>query len=89
MGLSYCPHCGDFGYPKKKRPGSGWMTLFLLLIGIVPGIFYALWRVTNRYPVCRRCGARDPVPADSPRALAATGGVPVEPKSWLERFFST
>lgn len=49
------PNCGFCGRPEKKRRGSIIVLLFLLLIGVLPGLIYAI--VYNGYDLtCPRCG---------------------------------
>jgi hypothetical protein len=74
--LRYCKRCGNVGehWIEKHITGGQWLTVvFLLLLGIIPGVIYliylgltggdkALW-------VCPKCGARlQSVPLSSPIA---------------------
>jgi hypothetical protein len=70
-----CRNCGETVAPKRVDPGSPILTLFLWLFFIVPGIFYSLWRSSNRRIECPACGAANPVSLTSPagRTLTAKG----------------
>lgn len=67
--LMICPNCGNFGHTEKVRPGSDLLELFLLLLLIVPGIFYLLWRNLNTRRECPVCHQAGMVPHDSPRGI--------------------
>jgi hypothetical protein len=49
------------------------MEVLLWLCLLLPGILYSLWRITSRYKGCPVCGARNPIPLETPagKALAA------------------
>ena len=65
----YCPACGTLTTnPKKVAPGSTGIELLLWLFFIVPGLFYSLWRISNKRRICRVCGSDPMIPATSPRA---------------------
>lgn len=63
-----CNQCGHAGIPRIVTPGSGWITLLLLLIACIPGIIYEIWRSTARRRVCAACGGQSVIPATSPAA---------------------
>lgn len=78
-GDAVCKHCGHHGPARKHTKGSSLITLVLLLFLIVPGIIYALWRMTSKELVCRRCGSPQIVSDRSPegqRMLAAQNAPP-------------
>lgn len=73
--LKYCTKCGHVGKPdieEESRFSDGW-GLFLLLLGIIPGIVYWLsTRSPDRFWACRNCRGREClVPTDSPVAVSA------------------
>jgi len=61
-----CTKCGSTGWPRRKNPGSFAVTILLLLFFIIPGLIYEAWRIFSTYKVCKLCGSRDIIPADSP-----------------------
>src|SRR5690348_8787871 len=63
--LVCCTQCGYMGPPKRVTPGSIWIEVVLLFFMIVPALIYGVWRVSNRYDACARCGQRTIIPADS------------------------
>jgi predicted RNA-binding Zn-ribbon protein involved in translation (DUF1610 family) len=63
-----CRNCGFVGMPLRKTPGTFAIELILWLFFIVPGLCYTIWRTSNRYTACPKCGARDMIPIDSPIA---------------------
>ena len=69
----YCTHCGHIGKPKRITKGTMGTELLLLLLGILPGILYGVWRLTSRYEGCPRCLAPHMIPEDSPRAQQRLG----------------
>ena len=74
----YCITCGTVAIPKQTPKGSLWITLLLLLIGILPGLIYEVWRYSGRkkgdLQVCPSCGGREFVPLDTPVAKEALAG---------------
>lgn len=51
------PNCGFCGLPTKKRRGSIIVMFFLLLLGALPGLIYAI--VYDGYTlICPQCGMR-------------------------------
>jgi len=61
-----CLRCGVAALPAKKYPGSLLITLLLLLVWIIPGLIYEIWRWSAAKRVCRRCGADQLIPVSSP-----------------------
>jgi uncharacterized membrane protein len=68
----YCTSCGATGSPVVRMEGSNGMFLFLLLVFLLPGIIYAIWRSSTRRVVCSRCGNASMIPLDSPLARIST-----------------
>lgn len=68
---AYCLDCDSQTYPKLKARGSGWTMLILLALGILPGLLFILWRLTNWKRVCALCGSSNIVPVNSSRAQDA------------------
>jgi len=64
----YCKACGHTGSRNTVYPGSTLINLILCFLYIVPGIIYALWRLSAKYYVCPECNQKDLIPADSPLA---------------------
>jgi hypothetical protein len=62
-----CSHCGERGSPRNRYRGSFIVTMILLLLFIVPGLLYELWRLCNPIKVCPACGMPHMIPLDSPR----------------------
>ena len=61
-----CPNCGFVGKPKRYTKGSlGW-EIVLWVLGILPGLFYSVWRISTRYEGCPKCQYPYIVPEDSP-----------------------
>ena len=52
-----CLNCGTLERIKRKNKGSLTLEIFLYLFFIIPGIFYSIWRLSNRYYVCTTCGS--------------------------------
>jgi len=65
--------------PKTGMHGSGWVTFWLLCIGILPGLVYMAWRRSTRTPICQSCGQSTLIPIDSP------AGVEISRKTTSER----
>jgi HK97 gp10 family phage protein len=63
-----CSHCKTVAVPLRCMPGSVGITLVLLLLGIVPGVIYMIWRSSAAYAVCPTCHARNPIPLTAPRS---------------------
>ena len=61
-----CAECGMVDLPKVKARSSGWLTLVLLLLCVLPGLVHWLWRVTHGQRECAHCGSPRIVPTDSP-----------------------
>lgn len=61
--LKYCPNCGSI--TDGKIPGSLWITLFLLLLWVLPGIVYEIWRTQKSQLRCAKCNLSGLIPIDS------------------------
>lgn len=49
------PNCGFCGKGKREARGSGVIFIFLILVGLIPGLIY--WAVCGGYRiVCPKCG---------------------------------
>ena len=64
-----CTECGNIGVPKKITKGNFFIELILYLTFIIPGIIYAIWRLTNTALICPKCGKESMIPIDSPRGI--------------------
>src|ERR1700722_15256161 len=76
-----CTQCGTIASSRQITPGSGLITLVLLICFMVPGIIYWLWRHTNTYPACPKCGSRSLVPTETPHARHAISQSPAVAES--------
>jgi len=65
-----CKNCGYTCNPIKKKKGSLLIEIILWLFFIVPGIFYSIWRRTNRDSICPKCKQPTLIPIDSPNGKA-------------------
>jgi hypothetical protein len=64
-----CTLCGhETLQPLRKLPGSGWVSLALLVPFLLPGVVYQVWRIAMRREVCPRCGSHALIPGDAPLA---------------------
>ncbi|MGQ0641088.1 MAG: hypothetical protein ACT4P6_10015 [Gemmatimonadaceae bacterium] len=64
-----CTLCGhETVQPHRKMPGSGFVSLLLLVPFVLPGVVYQVWRMAMRRPVCPRCGSAALIPGDAPLA---------------------
>jgi predicted RNA-binding Zn-ribbon protein involved in translation (DUF1610 family) len=63
-----CSLCGTQAIPRRRVPGSPWITFLLLCCGIVPGLIYALWRSSAAASVCPACGSQALIPLGTPAA---------------------
>lgn len=79
-----CIKCGTIDKPKKMMKGHWVIELFLILMLIIPWIFYAAWRGSTRYNVCKKCGGTEIIPLDSPIAKAFLG-TDIEPAKEVEK----
>lgn len=66
MSEKFCPKCGDVGEPTVR--GSFIITLCLLMLGIIPGLIYEAWRMSEGRSQCRSCGYNGMIPVTSPIA---------------------
>ena len=57
--------------------------LLLWLCGILPGLLYALWRLTTKDKICRVCGAPNLIPLGSPKARRALQSFPATTRDEL------
>lgn len=81
----YCTKCGHVGAPawKEEPRRISWsLAIVLLLLFVIPGMFYLLFGGTIiEYPICVACHARHTlIPMGSPVAQAAISKFN-EPKS--------
>lgn len=67
-----CSNCGSIGRPKKVIVGSPVIEIMLWLCFLIPGILYSAWRGSAGPRVCRRCGAPNMVPLNSPMGKQIT-----------------
>jgi hypothetical protein len=65
----YCPHCGSVAKPKMK--GSSFITILLLICGIIPGLIYDTWRAKAGRTICPSCRHEGMIPLNSPMAIKA------------------
>lgn len=63
-----CTNCGFTGKPKKVIKGSIFIEIILWIAFLIPGVVYSIWRHTTKQKVCRKCGAPNMIPEDSPKA---------------------
>lgn len=61
-----CRSCESVAFPKTEKPGSMLFGICLFFVFVVPGVLYAIWRITNQTEVCSFCGSEDLVPKYSP-----------------------
>ena len=71
MSDMYCTQCGNTGSPSVGNRGSVVIFLFLLLLFIIPGLFYLIYMITGRVYKCKNCKAEGMIPTDSPIAQKA------------------
>jgi len=62
-----CERCHHVGTAKSTVAGNGAIELLLWLTFIIPGIIYSFWRLSSKYSICKKCGAKDLIPVDTPR----------------------
>lgn len=79
-----CAQCGTVGNPERFTRGSIWITLFLFLCGVLPGILYAVWRWTSEYDGCSKCGGPNLLPMDSPVGRKMMNEMPEVQHSYSE-----
>ena len=64
-----CSNClSEIRPDDKVVEGSGPLGLLLLLLFLLPGLIYFIWRSTTKKPRCPVCRATFPVPLNSPAA---------------------
>lgn len=78
MKMIICRNCGHEGAAERELKGHFLITLILLLLYIIPGIIYMVWRRTGLHDSCAKCGSQNVVPLGSDEALkiAATKVTP-------------
>lgn len=62
-----CSNCGTVGKPKVTYQGSSLISILLLLLFVLPGLIYMIWRDTTRKEVCKECGGEDLIPINTPK----------------------
>lgn len=68
-----CNHCRSVVTPVQRMPGSTAITVLLTLLGIIPGLIYAIWRSSAKRSICPVCQAENPIPLGTPAASALMG----------------
>jgi len=63
-----CTQCGYIGNSKTAIEGNGCIELILWLFFIIPGLIYSIWRSSSRHGICPKCGNKNLIPLDSPKA---------------------
>jgi hypothetical protein len=64
--LILCNNCHYLGIAKLKRRGNFFVNWILMLLFVVPGIVYALWRICSpRLQSCPQCLSLNTIPAKS------------------------
>lgn len=76
-----CRNCLSLVIPRTTTPGNDLLTLGLLLLFLVPGVLYGVWRLTARHKVCPVCWQPVLVPLGTPGAALLLASLP----SALER----
>ena len=67
----YCADCGHIGASRVYDSGNDVTQILLVLLFVIPGVFYALWRRSMRYGGCRLCKSRRVMPLETPVAQEA------------------
>jgi DNA-directed RNA polymerase subunit RPC12/RpoP len=62
----FCKNCGFRGKPREMTRGTFAVEVLLWLCFLLPGLLYTLWRSSNRYTACPKCGHENMIPLDSP-----------------------
>jgi hypothetical protein len=76
----YCTACGTVGPTKRMMHGSIGVEILLYFIALffwvlfIPAILFSLYRIATAHPGCRKCGSKDVIPLDSPRARQVGAG---------------
>ena len=73
MKAMVCTRCLTVGKPKQQTRGSFLVEVLLWLCFLFPGLLYSLWRLSSKYEVCKQCGSRELVPANSVRGKQLRG----------------
>ena len=63
---SICTNCGCVSNPMNENKGNVLIELILWCFFIVPGVFYSIWRRSNRKNICPKCRQQTMIPVDSP-----------------------
>jgi len=68
MSNQVCRDCWSISQPtqNKELRGSAFITVLLLLMYIIPGIIYMVWRRGDKSIICTKCRSKNLVPVDSP-----------------------
>jgi hypothetical protein len=69
----YCTRCGTVAEPEYQYAGSLLIEILLLLLFIVPAIFYHFWRKSREYWGCPSCKSGEIIRLDSPIAMRQLG----------------
>lgn len=80
-----CTRCAHHGPVKLEVPGHFLLEVFLWLLWILPGLFYSIWRVSNKRRVCSVCGSTGIIPEASSAARDIAGRDEVDCPSCAER----
>lgn len=82
--LILCNECHYVGPPRRKQKGNYFICLILLMLLLVPGILYALWRIfSSRIRYCPQCNSEHVIPTHS---VAARSKVKEFTESELQQF---
>jgi hypothetical protein len=84
MARYVCRNCLYLGKPERELRGSGALELVLLLLGVLPGIIYGIWRHGGQTFLCPRC-RRPVIDPEAQAVLASLRSMPPEGLSPLER----
>ena len=64
----FCFHCQATAPAKLLYPGNNGVEAVLWAAGIVPGLFYRMWRTSDPALACTRCGSPHVQPDETPVA---------------------
>ena len=82
--LILCNECHYVGPPLRKQKGNYFICLILLMLLVIPGILYALWRIfSSRIRYCPQCNSEHVIPTHS---VAARSKVKEFTENELKRF---
>lgn len=71
--LFFCTSCESINIGTETKKGSVFVTLLLLLLGILPGIIYMIYRSNSRKMVCLDCGSASLIPVMSAKVKKIFG----------------